>query len=423
MTEPAAMDAPPPLSVAVLSSASGGGAGIAARRLAEALTARPGMQADFIDIAGLGEALPQEVAPHESYSARTLSDTHFTLEYPGFHRGWLVGMLAGYDLVNVHWASHLVALGELHALACAGRPILFWLHDFHYITGGCHYPAGCEGYLRDCRGCPQLDTARASPLTVARNLAVKRAIFARPNVHLAAPSRFLRDAAVAAGIVPDGRAHLLRNAYRPLGPVPARQEGARAQRRVLLIADSLDEGRKNMAGALQALELAAAARPGRLVVDIVGRGTDALRRDLAALSFPNLLHGRITDHAALSTLLAQADVLLSCSREDNWPNILVEAGSYGVPAVVGPGHGCAEFVRHYGFGRIAPDYAPDSFARALLMLLEGGPEESGPAARHRAATAIRADHAPERVAADVAALLDSLCGRGAPRPEREAAGG
>jgi glycosyltransferase involved in cell wall biosynthesis len=413
----------PARAVAVLSSASGGGAGIAAHRLTQALAGRPGIAADFIDIAALGEALPQDAAPQQSFSARTLSDTHFTLEYPGFQRGWLLEMLAGYDLVNVHWASYLIGLAELHALARMGRPMLFWLHDFHYITGGCHYPAGCTGYLGDCRACPQLDTARARPVTVARNLAVKREIFAFPDVHLAAPSRFLRDRAVAAGIVPAARAHVLRNAYQPLLPPPGPRAPARQARtpRVLLIADSLDEGRKNMAGAIAALARAAAAE--RLVVDIVGRATDELRRELAAAGLAHLLHGRITDHAALSAILAEADLLFSASREDNWPNILVEAGSYGVMPVVGPGHGCAEFVRHYGFGQIAPDYAAESFAAALSAALAELRGPAAPAARARAAAQIRADHAPAEVAAAFAGLLDRLCPRMTPQPESEAAGG
>lgn len=396
-----------PTRVAVLSSASGGGAGIAALRLAQALEAHPGLGADFIDIARLGESLPLPASPQTSLSNRRLTDTHFTLEHLGYCRGWLVELLSGYDLVNVHWSSYLISLAELHALAVAGRPMLFWLHDFHYITGGCHYPAGCEGFHSDCRGCPQLDVARANPVAVSRALAVKRAIFAHSNVHLTAPSRFLRDQAVAAGIVPAARAHVLRNAYQPL---PVAMPERTAARRILLIADSLAEGRKNMRVALQALAALAAA-PGTaqvagagVVVDIVGKVTEDLQRLLVDLRLPHAQHGRIRDHAALSRLLARADVLLTCSTEDNWPNILVEAGCHGCMPVVGPGHGCAEFVRQYGFGRVAADYAVESFVAALLSALAG----LDPAARRAAAVAIRRDHAPERVAAQFIALLGGM---------------
>ena len=382
-------------SVAVLSSASGGGGGIAARRLCDALDGAEGLSADFIDIATLGQALPPAVSPMESLSNRRLSDTHFTLEHPGFQRGWMVGMLARYDLINVHWASYLVALAELHELAMAGRPILFWLHDFHYLTGGCHYPAGCEGFVHDCRGCPQIDTGRASSTAPVRSLAIKRAIFACPNVHLTAPSQFLGARAVAAGIVPPERTHVLRNAYVPLADTAPRP----SQGRLLLIADSLAEGRKNMGLALDVLAAVAAAMPpGGMCVDIVGHAPDELRRRLATGQVPHVLHGRITDHARLTGILAQADVVLTCSNEDNWPNVLVEAGSYGAVPVVGPGHGCAEFVRSYGFGEVASAYSVPAFAVAVRQAL--GHAAGDPEGRHRAATAIRADHAPDKVVAD-----------------------
>ena len=392
--------------IAVVSSAPNGGAGIAAARLAAALAASGRMQADFIDIATLGETLPEAVSPEGSLSNRALSDTHFTLEHPGFQRGWLTGLLARYDLINVHWASRLVALAELHALAMAGRPMLFWVHDFHYITGGCHYPAGCTGFLRDCRACPQIDIARAPAGAPARALAVKREIFARPNVHLAAPSRFLRDQAVAAGIVPPARAHVQRNAYVPLAPAAVRPGAGR----VLVIADSLAEGRKKMGLALEALAaVAATLPPGRMLVDVVGHTPEAMRARLIAGGVAHVLHGRIGDHARLTGLLAQADVVLSCSDEDNWPNVLVEAGCYGVLPVVGPGHGCAEFVRTYGLGVVAAEYTVPAFARALRTALSTG----DPGGRHRAALTIRADHGPERVAARFGDLMSAMLPVGA----------
>jgi glycosyltransferase involved in cell wall biosynthesis len=218
-------------------------------------------------------------------------------------------------------------------------------------------------------------------------------------VHLTAPSRFLRDRAVAAGIVPPGRAHVLRNAYAPLaGTAPRPASG-----RILLIADSLAEGRKRMALALEVLAaVAQALPPGRICVDIVGAAPAALRARLAAQGVPHVLHGRIADHARLTGILAQADVVLSCSDEDNWPNVLVEAGSYGALPVVGPGHGCAEFVATYGFGEVAAGYGVEDFARALQRALARA--EADPEARHAAALRVRADHAPERVAAGFAAL-------------------
>mgnify|MGYP000321333621 CR=1 FL=1 len=86
--------------------------------------------------------------------------------------------------------------------------------------------------------------------------------------------------------------------------------------------------------------------------------------------------------------------MLTASLEDNWPNVLVEAGVYGVLPVVGPGHGCAEFVRTFDYGEIAFAYTEDAFALALRQALAG----LSPARADAAGAAIRAAHAPAPIA-------------------------
>ncbi|WP_075221647.1 glycosyltransferase [Acuticoccus yangtzensis] len=385
-----------PPRVAVLSSAPHGGAGIAARRLADALAAE-GVAADFIDIAGIGESVPEDARPSRSFSNRTISDAHFTVEYPGFCRGWLVEMLADYDIVNVHWALGLIALEELAALARRGVRLVFTLHDFHYVTGGCHYPATCTHLGLGCHACPQLDRGLA-PLTVPpRARRFKAALFAHPNVALTAPSHFVRDGAVASRIVPADRAHVIRNAYRPLKASAAPRDPGLV--RLVLIADSLSERRKNMRLALESLAVLAARLKGRegprLVVDLVGAGDPETATLMARTGLEAVAHGRIANHAVLTDIYRRADLLLTPSLEDNWPNILVEAGVYGVYPIVGPGHGCEEFVRAFGFGSVAAAYDAASFADAL----DGAMPPAARRMRGEAAAAIREAHAPARIAA------------------------
>lgn len=400
-----------PPSVAVLSSAPHGGAGIAAKRLAEALAAH-GAVADFIDVAALGESVPDDARPERSFSNRALSDTHFTVEHPGFCRGWLVEMLAEYDVVNVHWALGLISLAELMALAERGATVVFTLHDFHYVTGGCHYPAGCTRLGLGCHACPQLDRSLASPAIPPAARRFKTALFAHPNVHLVAPSHFVRDGAVASRIIPPSRAHVIRNPYRPRASGWV-EPGASV--RLLLIADSLSERRKNMRlafDALGALAARLAARPAapRLALDLVGASDPQTERLVARTGLQATLHGRLSDPDALTAIWRRSEVLLTPSLEDNWPNILVEAGVYGVVPVVGPGHGCEEFVRTFNHGQIAAAYTADAFAAALERAIDTRSAEGRRAAAH----AIRGAHEPARIAAQ---FLE----RFAPAPARDPA--
>lgn len=398
---------------AILSSASAGGAGIAAKRLAMALRDYGETETDLIDSSSLGGVLPSDTAQQTSFSNHSISDTHFTYEYPGFARGWVIDMLRGYDVLNIHWAAYLLSLGELDALSRAGKPMFFTLHDFHYLTGGCHYPATCTKFEVGCHNCPQVDRSRISPPRIARNHAIKREIFARPNVNLISPSAWLRDRAVHAGIVPRERAHLLRNPYSPLRePMLERPD---ASIRVLLIADSLAEGRKQMPLALDALAalmagLNARGATNHLKVDLVGRGDTAITTRLNAAGVPFTAHGRITDHARLTELFSRTNLLLTCSNEDNWPNILVEAGAYGALPIVGPGHGCEEFVRHYNFGQVASSYDPDAFAQAMILAVERQSQTES----LRALTQIRRDHHPRTIASSMTMMMKAALTQTAP---------
>ncbi len=380
--------------VAVLSSAPNGGAGIAASRLCNALNQSGRYEADFVDADALGGLLPETVVPRDSFTNRKMSDTHFTIEHAGPARGWLIELLSQYDVINAHWASMLVSLRELDMLSRLNKPFLLMCHDFNYFTGGCHYPAQCRRLEAGCRACPQLDQERASQDTVRRNAAIKREILARPNVQLMAPSRFVVDSAVRAGAVEAERAHVMRNPYTALLDAAPRFDPS-APIRVLLIADSLAERRKNMMLALKSLaRVAEASRAGRapfnIELHLVGAAPPEIVQVVQAIGVPHTFYGKISDHSRLSEVMQGCDLLLTCSSEDNWPNILVEAGVYGCMPIVGPGHGCEEFVRTYEFGEVAWGYAEQAFADAIVKAVAGRSK----GVVWRALRRIRKDHNP-----------------------------
>jgi len=58
------------------------------------------------------------------------------------------------DLLHVHWISRSFNLFHLAELAGRGKPIVLTPHDLWTVTGGCHYPAGCEEFRSACRTCP-----------------------------------------------------------------------------------------------------------------------------------------------------------------------------------------------------------------------------------------------------------------------------
>jgi hypothetical protein len=358
-----------PVKIAILSSASAGGAGIAAYRLYQAFVANSDHEVDFFDMATLGQ-VNIEVSPTDSASNGKITNTHFTIDYASDVRQWVIDLLMDYDAINVQWASYLVSLSEIHELAKSGKKILFTLHDFHYITGGCHYPAGCTGFLKNCVACPQVNEKVLSQQTVVATNKLKRNIFSYDNVHLSAPSQFIVDNAIRSGIVPPERAHVLRNAYEPVCEFEHKDNTA--EKSILLIADSFDEQRKGLALAVDSLKIAAQdfrENNSKVTLHLVG-GLDAeVIRRLDDSDIKIVTHGHIKDHGKLVDIFKQCQFILSCSYEDNWPNILVESGSYGCIPIVGKWHGCEEFVDALGLGFVSEGYTAVYFAMAINSAL------------------------------------------------------
>jgi len=132
---------------------------------------------------------------------------------------------------------------------------------------------------------------------------------------------------------------------------------------------------------------------GPIIVDVVGQSSPELEEIMRGVRVPHAFHGCISDHRALARIMQSADVLLSASLEDNWPNILVEADAYECKPVVGPGHGCEKLFTQIRVWKPAANYSLEAFVKAMASAVE----TFDPEQRERAAEATREDHSPERI--------------------------
>ncbi|WP_084267858.1 glycosyltransferase [Azohydromonas lata] len=386
------------MKIAMLSSASGGGAGIAAKRLSDAFNQLPGIDCDFIEATLMG-GIPESVIYPGSASNRMLTDTHFTGEHCGFVRQWIVDFLMQYDVINVQWASFLVTTAEIAEVAKTGKPVFITMHDFFYSTGGCHYQAGCMRQKSDCAACPQVNTSVFSKAAVVSAFKEKQSLLSLPNVFISAPSKHVVSRVLAAGLSDSNRTRVIRNVY-----VPAAESStdtgnthtdASRVARVMIIADSLSERRKNSELGFLSVALFAELF-GNVELHLVGRASPGLVESKSRIKV--VRHGHISDQARLAALYQKCDVILTCSSEDNWPNVLVEASAYGLLPVVGPNHGCEEFVRYLGLDFVAEDYSKESFAEQLVRAIHWRRKNGSelPALVER----VRCDHAIDKITSE-----------------------
>jgi glycosyltransferase involved in cell wall biosynthesis len=394
--------------IAILSCATGGGAGIAAKRLADALSLLDDVSCDFIDATALG-GLPEEAIFDGSATNRIISDTHFTAEYPGFVRQWLVNMLSRYDIVNFHWATMLVTVSEILAIANRGNRVILTMHDFFYSTGGCHYQAGCKGQRGGCTQCPQVNEDIFLRSAVARAFQEKMKLLTHENVSIVAPSHYVANRIREMIGNPPDKVHVIRNPLR-ISNSKCKEFTLRhdTARKVLIVADSFGERRKNIQ---MSIDAACAARDQyipSLQLHLVGNPIPEVTDYCQQLNLDIVVHGHISDSEKLAQMYRSCGILVTCSSDDNWPNVLVEAGVCGTLPVVGPGHGCEEFVREYGLDLVAEDYSASSFAKQIWKAFTVIGQPSSSEMIGLMSDRIANDHSENQIRNNYIALLKKL---------------
>ncbi|MEZ5276212.1 MAG: glycosyltransferase family 4 protein [Opitutaceae bacterium] len=257
----------------------------------------------------------------------------FTVPFPGFD---LVAhpKVQEADVINLHWPSYLLSPVTLGRLMDLGKPVFWTIHDQWAFTGGCHYSAGCEGYTRDCRDCPQL-AGELSRLPAAIHRERRRQLRNR-TLHVVGPSRWIVDCARRSTLLRDQPVHhvpygIETDIFRPADQGEARAAlGLPSDGFILLFgADHLAEKRKGWHHLHAALD-----RVSRKLGDSVplhlayfGNTPD----DLAEIPVTKHELGYIRDDEKLRLAYSAADLFLLPSLEDNQPNTVMEAMACGTP--------------------------------------------------------------------------------------------
>lgn len=402
--------------VAILSSAESGGAGVAAKRLFDSVYSDYRFKPSLYTRRNV--SIDARVAHQNNVINGLATNTWFSISLEensilsegeeGFLRD-----LKKYDIVNTHWISNFLSVELLERIACENVPILIMMHDYWFLTGGCHYPAGCLNFMESvCFPCPQAHEQSVIQENIKKSYKRKLKILARTNVFIIAPSTFLlSETAKMLGLpVNSNKFHLLRN---PFSPKLEFQERKSAVRSYLLICDTHRELRKGLDLAIDAFskltKLQSNIDESLFEINVVGEiEEDLIHRLHTEISAKVSIFGRINKLEKLEAVFQGSDFIIQSSFEDNWPNVLVEAGVHGCLPITLPSHGAEEFVHLYSsLPLVATSLSKDALYEVIKASLSISTEDLRYAQRDLARQ-IRADHSPEEVANQFYKILSSI---------------
>ncbi len=240
------------------------------------------------------------------------------------------------DVINLHWVAGFVDYPLFFTPERTRSPVVWTLHDMNPFTGGCHYDAGCDRFQDRCGTCPLLGSEIENDLTREIFEAKVRIFDQWPadQLHIVAPSQWLRDAAKSSTIFSKFNATCIpygieTDVFRPMDKLEARAKlGLPADARVVLfISHQVGLARKGFRELVRALSL----MPDTKNLILLGIGDKANVPVDAPFQVAQIKY--ISDDHQVAQIYSAADITALPSRQDNLPNTMLESLSCGTPVV------------------------------------------------------------------------------------------
>jgi glycosyltransferase involved in cell wall biosynthesis len=277
------------------------------------------------------------------------------------------------DVVNLHWVG--AGFMQIETLARIRWPLVWTLHDSWPFTGGCHLPGECRRYMERCGSCPELRRASERDLSRLTWLRKHRA-FRSARLTLVAPSRWLARNASSSALFHDRKVVHIPNGvdvrrFQPLDQGFARRAlGISGERPILLFsafggASDSNKGFDLLLRAMGRLNhlTVNGGRPRILLVG-TGRTPEGIPTDTEVICA-----GNVQDEVTSVLLNAAADVVLCPSRQENLPNVVLEALACGRPVVGFDVGGMNDLIRDGENGRLVAPFDDGALADAILWVL------------------------------------------------------
>lgn len=261
------------------------------------------------------------------------------------------------DLINLHWVPRFLDYPSFFR-KCK-KPIVWTLHDMNPFHGGFHY---------------LLDQEKNSGTIkkIDRQIwAVKQDAYVHcASLTTVAPSKWMYQAVTSSVLLGNFPAHHIPNGIDTTIFKTHNQLFARdvfnlpEDKKILLfVSDSLSNERKGFDLLLQAIS---EIQDDALWLCTVGKA------NVETDQFSNISSlGNIADERLISLLYSACDAFVLPSREDNFPNVLLEATACGTPVIAFSIGGVPDIIQHEKNGLLAEDVSANSLQAAIEIFLSG----------------------------------------------------
>lgn len=285
------------------------------------------------------------------------------------------------EVINIHWVAGMINYDDL-PFAFADKPIFWTLHDMNPFTGGCHYNNDCMNYLTKCGKCPQLGSEDEQDITRNSFLTKERAI-RNLDLNIITPSYWLGGCSQNSNMLGNFPHHVVHNClpletFKPLPQAVIREKYKLHKDTFIVLAGTVSfqdkrKGFKYLLQALHKLRISDLTKPITLVLYGLLEGDPPdLPNGINLLSL-----GYISDTEKMVEAYNLADVFTIPSLEDNLPNVVIEAMACGTPVIGFRTGGIPDMIRHKKNGYLVEQKDIDGLVEGIKWVLSQDQEKRG----------------------------------------------
>lgn len=269
-----------------------------------------------------------------------------------------ISLLKEADLIYLHWiAASMLSTKEVENILKLGKPTRWYMHDMNPITGGCHYSMECVKYMQHCQNCPMIQRKLLN-IDLAKIQFDKRLkLWSKyKNLEAYTPSNWLAKCVSNSNLWKGHKITVYPNVidtqkFHPVNKSAAKDLLGIGGTKKLILFGAADvnspyKGWEYMRQAINKLE------PERYEALIFGEEKQKIRKDITIKCH---FVGHLADEYSLILVYNAADVFVSASLADNYPNVIMEAMACGLPCVGFNIGGIPDQIKHKKNGFLA-DY-------------------------------------------------------------------
>ena len=259
------------------------------------------------------------------------------------------------DIVHLHWVNQgFLSLSGLQRIIDSGKPVVWTLHDLWPVTGICHHPGSCEGYVSTCHDCPLLQRPSRWDLS-ARVFARKAELYGRGRIHFVAVSSWTAEMARRSALLGCNSIDVIPNAlptdiFCPGNKTEARRGLGLPEGKSIIAfgAARIDEPAKGLDKLYEAIGM---LRREDMHLVLFGDVKDGSRPEGSPCETTYL--GNVTDPKQLCSIYRAADVLVNASDFETFGQTLAEAQACGCVPVSFDRGGQRDIISHLHDGYLA----------------------------------------------------------------------